>query len=194
MLVPIGLSDTASTLIAALAGLFGAAIGGLLTLWGTIISNRAQRRDAAADAHSQAVATSLLIQDDFLHYQATLARALDRCTWWKPAELLSRQATIDDRKAVWAALPDEKTWIVAGAQGWMDYLIGNRRLQPAGDTPALGRDDAATMGDTLHKLELARQELADFTGRTFARFEDSGVFEQLTHCKTFEDLVNRQCP
>jgi hypothetical protein len=68
-----------------------------------------------------------------------LARALDRCTWWRPVELLPAQASIEDRKTVLAALSNEHTETVAAAQGWIDYLIGCRQ-QLSGDTPPLDQD------------------------------------------------------
>ena len=52
---------------------------------------------------------------DLVDHAATSARGAPRWTWWKPAALLSSQATIDDRKMVWAAMPDAQTWIVAAA-------------------------------------------------------------------------------
>jgi len=193
MVMPLALSDAASTVIAALAGLVGAAIGGFVTYAVTVRSFREQRDVAAANVKSVAQATALLIQDDFLHYEATLARSLDRCTWWKPTELLPAQATVADRKAVWVALPDAQTWVVAGAQGWMDYLAGCRQLQPAGDTPPLAANDAATMRDTLAKLETAREQLAGFIGRPFTPFDTCGVVDQLTNCRSYHDLLNRRC-
>src|SRR5487761_1948090 len=131
------ISGTSATIIAAIVGFGGAIVGGASTLLGQVVNDRAQRRKAGAVNAAQAAATAILIQDDFLHDQATLARSLDRWTWWKPAELLPDQADVSDRKTVWAALPEEKRWVVSGAQGWMDYLIQNRKLQPPGDTPEL---------------------------------------------------------
>jgi hypothetical protein len=77
--VPFALSSTDTTLIAALADLVGAAIGGGFTLLGQLVDDHSKRRKDEQNAHNEAVATALLIQDDFLHYQATLARALDSC-------------------------------------------------------------------------------------------------------------------
>jgi hypothetical protein len=102
----------------------GAVVGGSFTLFAQITNDRNQAKTARQAAEDQAAATAILLQDDFWHYQAMLARALDRCTWWKPSELPPAQATIDDRKTIFAALPDEQTNLVAAAQGWIDYLIG----------------------------------------------------------------------
>lgn len=87
------------------AGIIGAAVGGLGTLGGTWITGR-QTRKAASQANTKLIsATALLMQDDFYHFQVTLARALNRWDWWTDAEVLQPQASVDDRKTVWAALP-----------------------------------------------------------------------------------------
>ena len=106
----------------------------------------------------------LLMQDDFLHYQVTLARSLDVCRWWTPAQQLPGQATFDDRKTVWAQLNGDSTTVVAGAQGWMDYLMNTRGLQPAPaagqDAPELSPAIVRTMRDTFRLLDTGRQALA----------------------------------
>lgn len=193
--LPIAISSTASTIIAALAGLLGAVIGagagGYFTLRVQRTTDRFQRETAADEKRRLAAATALLIQDDFLHYQATLARALDRWTWWRPEELLAPQATIEDRKIVWASLDDEKTTVVAGAQGWMDYLIAIHALQPAGPVVANLSDlDAQTMKDTFRALEEGREALADLAGREFHPFSMARVLDQLKRCKTVAELLN----
>ena len=63
--VPFALSSTDTTLIAALAGLVGAAIGGGFTLLGQLVDDHCKRRKDEQNANNEAVATALLIQDDF---------------------------------------------------------------------------------------------------------------------------------
>ena len=123
-----------------------------------------------------------------------MARSLNRYTWWKPAELLQQQATIQDRKTVWAALPNDETRIVAGAQGWMDYLIGSRKLQPVAEAPPLAATDAETMWDTFKQLERGRQALGVVVGREFTSFSKARILEQLTDHDVIEGLVTiAQC-
>src|ERR1700693_6263886 len=71
----------------------GAVVGGSFTLFAQITNDRNQAKAAKKAAEDQAAATAILLQDDFWHYQSMLARALDRCTWWKPSEVLPAQAT-----------------------------------------------------------------------------------------------------
>jgi hypothetical protein len=85
------------------AALLGAVVGGLFTLGGTLITGRVAAHSAAVKDRALTSATALLMQDDFLHFQATLARSLDRGCWWDAAELLGKQTSVDDRKTVWAA-------------------------------------------------------------------------------------------
>ena len=103
--------------------------------------------------------------------------------------------TIADRKTVWAALPDDETWIVAGAQGWMDVLVGERKLVDRDETssPPLGPLEVGTMRDTFRRLEIARETLAEFMGRDFAPFSRAGVLEQLVNCETVDELLTRDC-
>jgi hypothetical protein len=173
------------------AGLVGALIGGCFTLLGQMLSHRFERRKLAREKRDQVAATALLIQDDFVHYQATLARSLDRSTWWKPAELSQQQASIEDRRTVWAALPDAETRTVADAQGWMDYLIRLREDQSLG-TPALAPADTETMRMTFGFLEAGRKALADLARRPATPFEKTRVLEELTNCRTVEDLLGRR--
>jgi hypothetical protein len=170
----------------------GAVVGGSFTLFGQITNDRNQAKTARQAAEDQAAATAILLQDDFWHYQAMLARALDRCTWWKPSELLPAQATIDDRKTIFAALPDEQTNLVAAAQGWIDYLIGTRQTM-TDDLPALSQEFATTMQMTVSQLEQGRAALAKLARRPASAFSDSRVLDELDHCKTVEQLLSRHC-
>jgi len=67
-----------TTLDPGVAALLGALVGGVaslfataVTLWGSKITARRKERGVVA-------AAALLVQDDFIHSQVTLARALDR--------------------------------------------------------------------------------------------------------------------
>jgi hypothetical protein len=191
MFVAFALADGVGTAIAAFAGLAGAAIGGWFTLRGTIVASRADRQRADDEALSQASSAAILMQDDFLHYQVTLARSLDRCTWWRRSELLPTQATIADRKTVWTKLNDVNTRTVAGAQGWMDYLINTRDLQPAGpDAPSLTAGDAKTMRETFERLEEGRAALSELARRRASTFEHAFDMQQLTDCRTVAALLD----
>jgi hypothetical protein len=192
------ISATTATIIVALVGFGGAIVGGAATVFGQSMNDQAQKKKSAADSLQLAAATALLIQDDYLHYEATLARSLDRWTWWKPAELLDAQASTADRKTVWGKLDDDKRWVVAAAQGWMDYLIQCRKLQPPGETPPLSLEDGHTMRQTFCDLEQARQTLQSLTGpnRDFIPFGESGVgvIAQLTRLKSLEAIEQAEPP
>jgi len=171
----------------------GAVIGGSFTLSAQVLNDRFQRNTAKKAADDQAAATAILLQDDFWHYQSMLARALDRCTWWKPAELLPAEASTDDRKTVFASLPDKQTNTVAAAQGWVDYLIGCRQAM-SGDAPSLDRGAAETMQMTFKYLDDGRRALADLARRSATSFSESRVLGELANCKTEADLLARRCP
>lgn len=145
-----------------------------------------------AEEKARVAATALLLQDDFWHYQATLARALDRSQWWSFAEILEQQATIDDRKTVWAALSTVKTNDVAAAQGWMDYLSQRRKQLPHGTTP-LTSEDAGTMQLTFCLLEKGRSALAKLAERDASSFRESRVLRQLTHPEQIVELLDAGC-
>jgi hypothetical protein len=199
MLVLSALSDASATVIAAVGALMGAAVGGFATykaaVRGAELSGEAQRQQADAEAQRRAEASALLMQDDFLHYQVTLARSLDVCRWWTPAQQLPGQATFDDRKTVWAQLNGDSTTVVAGAQGWMDYLMNTRGLQPAPaagqDAPELSPAIVRTMRDTFRLLDTGRQALATLTHRDYVTFEATfDMGDQLVNCHSTEELLD----
>jgi len=171
------------------AALLGAVAGGLfafLATYVTLVKNgRAQRkRDRALDS-----ATALVIQDDFLHYQATLAHALDDGCWWDPVQLLEPQATVKDRKRVWAVLPNHQTEVVAGAQGWMSILIQRRTARGTGTplTPAEER----RIQTVFCELERSREALHTLAGRPFKPFAESDVLDELTNRTTMQALIGK---
>ncbi len=170
----------------------GAVVGGSFALLAQITNDRNQAKTAKKAAEDQAAASAILLQDDFWHYQSMLARALDRCTWWKPSELASAQATIDDRKTILAALDDEQTNTVANAQGWVDYLISTRQTI-AGELPPLSHNFATTMQMTFSQLELGRGALAELARRRATPFSDSRVLDELVNCRTVDQLLTRRC-
>ena len=170
----------------------GAVVGGSFALLAQIANDRNQAKIAKEAAKDNAAAAAILLQDDFWHYQAMLARALDRCTWWKQAELASAQATTDDRKTILAALDVEQTNTVANAQGWVDYLISTRKTID-GDLPPLSDNFAATMQRTFSQLEQGRGALAELAQREAPPFSDSRVLDELVNCKTVEQLLTRGC-
>ncbi len=173
------------------AGLLGALIGGLATLSAQALNNWYQGRSAARAGKDAVAATALLMQDDFLHYQATLARSIDRCTWWEKSWLSKAQATIDDRRTVWAALPDKKTNVVADAQGWMDYLIACRRGRERGDGPGLTATELETMKMTFRDLERGRKALGTLARRDATSFGKAHVLQDLSQCHTVAELLDR---
>jgi hypothetical protein len=171
------------------AALLGAVAGGFfafLATYVTLVKNdRAQRRrETALDS-----ATALVIEDDFLHYQATLAHALDDGCWWDPVQLLAAQATVKDRKRVWAVLPNDETELVAGAQGWMAILIQRRSARGTG-TPLTPKEEERIQR-VFCDLERSRQALHSLTGRQFKPFDESDVLDELNHRTTMQALIGR---
>ena len=163
------------------AGIIGALVGGCATLAATWLTGYQSRQSTAKAQTDLIAATALMMQDDFYHYEATLARALDRCNWWLDQEVLKQQTSLKDRKLVWAALPKEPigraiagtecfeylsarakdiraktttfTNAVADAQGWIDYLDQRRMcVKPAAAT----RSDVDLMRRTLAQLDVGR--------------------------------------
>ncbi len=173
------MSDPAlATIDPGLAALLGAIVGGLASLAGTWLTGRQSSNAAKKQDQALAAASALLLQDDFWHYQATLARALDAHRWWDPAEQSKPQATINDRKTVLAKLVTATdTNNVADAQGWMDYLT--QRCKTLVATQKLNDEDVVTMKLTFCLLERGRKALADLAGRTATDFRKSRVLEQL---------------
>jgi hypothetical protein len=88
------------------ATLLGALVGGAASLFGTVLVQHSASRSSRRAHEELIAATAILIQDDFYHFQSTIARAIDRWGWWDDLWVLPLQASIDDRKAVWAALSD----------------------------------------------------------------------------------------
>jgi hypothetical protein len=170
-------------------GFVGAVLGGGATYLTQRTSDRAQSRAKERDEKKPVSATALLIQDDFLHYQSRLARCLDGCRWWVDAEELPTQATVEDRKIVWAELGDDDTRCVADAQGWMDYLKGCRKMR--GEQPvSLSKEDISLMRMVFRSLEQGRKALADLAHRKATRFEDSPVLKELKS-NSVEELLTK---
>lgn len=201
------------------SGIIGALVGGLATLAATWLTGHQSRQASNRSNKELIAATALMMQDDFYHYQATLARAIDRCDWWHQGELLEQQTSISDRKLVWAALshdaivtvargadcllylqsrstdfdvPDTVTNTVADAQGWMDYLKGRRHV--AGHGPAT-RSDIDVMKWTFALLDVARRALQTTASRPPTDFSRSHLFGAggLVHAASVRDLLNRDC-
>jgi hypothetical protein len=145
-------------------------------------------------------ATALLLQDDFWHFQAMMARALDRSCWWDSAELPEQQATINDRKTVMAELPTRETNTVADAHGWMYYLIQRRNAiarethNPQKGPPLVEQTDVKTMELAFCLLDAGRKAVADLAKRPKTDFgKESRVLVQLKHPQRIIDLLNK-CP
>jgi hypothetical protein len=201
-----------------LAALAGAFVGGAASLGATLLTGRANSRSAEKTEKKLVAATALLMQDDFYHFQVTLARALDRCGWWTAAEVLPQQTTVADRKTVWAALPDTEpsttsecfayilkrsgqfqsqapstiTNAVADAQGWMDYLALHRAgVGVAADDPTQAEFD--TMKWAFSLLDIGRRELQTLAHREATDFSKSHVFDAFKTCRSVADLLRKDC-
>jgi hypothetical protein len=164
---------------AAIFGLAGVVVGGVLT---GVVNWLLQR----GQANSAAKAIARLTYDDFLHYQSTLVRGLAAQHWWSRGALLQPQVSLDDRKLLLGWLADDPSQEVAAAQGWMGYLINRREAAPQdqGPTP----EDVRVMRDTFCRLEQAREQLSSVSGRRFGSFQDGAVLASLPTDHTLEDL------
>lgn len=170
-----------------LAALLGALVGGAASLAGTWLTGwQAQRQASDADT-DKTRAAAILLQDDFYHYQATLARALDNCQWWDASRLLPDEATIKDVKRVYAGLSSASTDRVAGALGWTRVLMQRQRFTSAGNQ--LSQADYQLIKDTFTKLGDGRSELATLAGRPYTAFEEGHIMQDLQH-KTLPELLN----
>ena len=207
---------------AGLAAVLGAAVGGLCTLGAGVLTMSSASRSAAKAQDSLIAATALLMQDDFRHFQVTLAVALDRCDWWTDAELLAQQTGVDDRKLVWAALFDQrsarKVESVASGTECLAYLQSsdNPRSAPTtitnavadaqgwmdylmqrrglmGDKPPT-ETDIRTMKWTFSLLDVGRRSLETKANRPVTEFLQRDISDILTTCHTVADLLGRQCP
>jgi hypothetical protein len=196
------------------AALLGAIVGGAASLGGTAYTSWRTTATARTENDKLVAATAMLMQDDFYHFQVTLARALDRCEWWTQAELLPQQATVADRKIVWAALsydqlpaawlddlkqlsngdpgmPQTITTAVADAQGWMDYITQRRKVM---NTQPPSPTDFGTMKWTFVLLDIGRRSLQVLAKRQATDFAESHVFGSLDHCRSVADLLGTTCP
>ena len=183
---------------ARIAGLVGAVIGGLASFGGTWYNAQSVSKAAEQSQAALVSATALLMQDDFYHFQVTLARALDRWGWWEQSEVLPQQSSVADRKTVWAALPDSPIEIesrtleyvknsgafqapdtvtnaVADAQGWIDYLTQLRKATDGDPLPS----DFDTIKWCFALLDVGRQSLQRLAKREATDFSKSHVFESL---------------
>lgn len=170
---------------AAIFGLLGVIVGGILN---GVVSWQVQR----VQTRSSARAIARLVYDDFLHMQSTLVRALAGEHWWDANHLLKLQVTPEDWKLLLGALADEPSQDVAGARGWMDYLIGcwhTASKTPGHAPPAPTATDVQLMRDTFCRLDRARWQLSGkVSGRRFSSFKDGGVLATLEVPRTLEEL------
>jgi DNA-directed RNA polymerase subunit N (RpoN/RPB10) len=174
---------------AAIIGLVGVVVGALVTgVSNYLIQNSQSKQEAAAAVR----AAARLTYDDFLHRQSTLVRALARQDqgWWTESEVLAPQTTLEDRKRLLGALGDEPSQDVAGAQGWMDYLLSRRKHN---DRPT--GTDVDVMRDTFCRLDRARGHLSGpISGRVYTSFKDGAVLDSITPPTTLEELgVGEDC-
>lgn len=164
---------------AAVFGLIGVIIGGVINFVATVYQ---QNRTDRSARHSIA----RLTYDDFLHWQSTLVRALAAGSWWPDSSLLKTQTNIADRKVLLGDLDDEPSQDVADAQGWMEYLISVR--QKAG-TRRPTEIELELMRDNFCRLDHARLQLSgDVSGRKFRSFVDGASLKTLDHYTTLEEL------
>jgi hypothetical protein len=163
---------------AAVFGLIGVIIGGVINFVATVYQQRSSNR---ASRHSIA----RLTYDDFLRWQSTLVRALADGTWWQDSALLKTQTSVEDRKTLLGELDDGPSQDVANAQGWMEYLI--QRREDAHRRPT--ETDLQIMRDNFCRLDHARQQLSgDVSGRRFRTFVDGATLASLDHYTTLEEL------
>jgi hypothetical protein len=162
---------------AAIFGLIGVLVGGVLNLVTTMYLQGRQNRSARRSI-------ARLAYDDCLHFQSTLVRALANRAWWPDSEEINPQVDEDDRKVLLGELGDAPSQDVAAAIGWATY-ISLRRDNARLPTEA----EFQMMRDTFCRLDVARWQLSGkVSGRRFRSFTDGAALATLDHPKTLEDL------
>jgi hypothetical protein len=176
------------------AALLGAGVGGAASLLATWWTGRQANRQAERTDRQMTGAAAILLQDDFYHYQATLAHVLDDGCWWDPARLLSDEASTKDVKRCLATLKDDDANTVAGARGWMRVLI--QKHGQVGSGKRLSQTDLETVRETFKRLEQGRCSLKKLAGRDYFPFGSPLVLEDIQK-KTAEEvrlLAAIDCP
>lgn len=163
---------------AAIFGLIGVLVGGLMTFATTVYLQGRQDRSALRSI-------ARLAYDDCLHFQSTLVRALASGAWWPAGEVISPQVDRDDRKFLLGALDDTASQDVAAAIGWMTYLTLRRREATSAPLPA----EYKMLRDSFCRLDAARWHLSGkITGRRFRSFADGAVLNTLEPPRTLGEL------
>jgi hypothetical protein len=169
---------------AAIFGLLGVVVGGVLSGLITWLLQRGQTRSSARTI-------ARLVYDDFLHSESTLVRSLAAGHWWKDSYLLQEQVAAEDWKLLLGSLPDKPSQAIAGARGWMAYLVAlwhEKLPDPTRPPPPLSDADLLLMRDVFARLEWARSQLSQYSGRSFSTFEDGGVLATIEPPKTLQQL------
>jgi hypothetical protein len=152
---------------AAIFGLIGVLVGGVLNFVTTMYLKRSQSRSALRSI-------ARLAYDDCLHFQSTLVRALATEQWWAEPEAIMPQVDRADRKILLGELPDDPSQDVAAALGWAEYLSVRRHPGRPSDA------ELRMMRDTFCRLDVARWQLSGkVTGRRFRTFTDGAVLATL---------------
>jgi hypothetical protein len=163
---------------AAIFGLIGVLVGGLITFATTVYLQGRQDRSALRSI-------ARLAYDDCLHFQSTLVRALASKEWWSAGEVMTLQVDKDDRKFLLGQLDDAASQDVAGAIGWMTYLTLRCREAKLAPLPA----EFTMMRDTFCRLDAARWQLSGkVSGRRFRSFADGAVLNTVEPPRTLEEL------
>ena len=170
---------------AAIFGLIGVLVGGVLNFATTAYAQRRQERSSLRSI-------ARMEYDDCLHFQSTLVRTLASGQWWERGEVIDVQVDDRDRKQLLGELPDGASQDVADAIGWARYTMLRREARTRrGDAPELAPTpkELEMMRDTFCRLDAARWQLSGKTsGRTFRSFRDGAVLATLDRPTTLEDL------
>lgn len=170
-------SVTLAVVAAAVFGLIGVLVGGVLSFATTVYLQ--DRRD-----RSSLRSIARLAYDDCLHFQSTLVRALATPGWWPAGEAIDPQVDDGDRKFLLGELDDASSQDVAAAIGWAAYIT-LRREHAAAPTEA----ELLMMRDTFCRLDVARWQLSGkVSGRRFRSFADGAVLTTLDTPTTLEAL------
>jgi hypothetical protein len=163
---------------AAIFGLIGVLVGGVLSFVTTVFLQRRNDRSAVRSI-------ARLAYDDCLHFQSTLVRALAAGKWWPEEEVISPQVGASDRKFLLGELNDARSQDVAAAIGWARYITLRRKGKDTKPTP----EELTMMRDTFCRLDRARWQLSGkISGRRFRSFTDGAVLNTLDRPTTLEEL------
>ncbi len=154
-------STSSSTALQIITGIgVGTLIGSIIAAIVTQVWT--SRRETKASM-AKVAGIARMLSEDFFRQQSTLARAIFRQDWWRPAEFLDSQVSPDDLRDLASHLDSTHWGAVARVIGWMTYFRGVRaETRAAPTTGQLERFERL-----YSALDIARWVLSDVAKRPY---------------------------